>query len=98
MFADGHIHRGGAMGYWSEMAGILLLSISLDHGGDQRGAGALAQQLQSAVCCEFVVEKVSLPLGVGPPGVEFIALGDENPTLFEGLHRGEEALAFIGVD
>ena len=86
------------MAYRGEMAGILLLSISLDHGGDQRGAGALVQQLQSAVCCESVVEKVCFPLGVWPPSLEFIALGDENPTLFEGLHRGEEAFAFIGVD
>ncbi len=98
LFTDGEIHRGGAPADGGEPAGILLSAVPVYQGDHQRGAGAAVQQLQGAVGDELMVEEIGFPLRIRPPSLKFIAFGDENATIFQGLQRREETLALIGVE
>ena len=65
---------------------------------DHRGARAFLQKLQGAVRMQSAIEKITFPLGIGAPFIELIALGNENPALFESLHGSQDDVTLIGVD
>ena len=81
MVADGHGGREGPIAYRGKVTGILLVAFPFHQGRDDLSAGAFPQQLQGTVRRQPGIEKVTVPVGISPPFIKFIDLGNQNLTL-----------------
>ena len=97
LVADGHSCREGPIAYRGQITGILLIAFPSHHGRDDLSAGAFPQQLQGPVRLHPAVEEVTFPMGISPPFIKFIDLGDQNLACLESLHGRQNDVAGVGV-
>lgn len=87
-----------AVGHRRQVHGITTVSFPVHQRGYHRSSGAFAQQVQAPVIGKPGIEKVSAPVIIIPPFVEFVTFSDENAALLEDPERGQKDIARVGIN